>query len=933
MSEGARVFEPIWKLITEELSGEKAREFVARLWETARWNSFDKIQLTAASVAEIMREIGLEEVQVINYPADGITAYGGWVMPMAWDAREARLEVVSPEVQAPLLADYRRCPQSLMMYSAPTPPEGLEAEVVAVNDAMNPASWEGVDCRRKMVLVDGVGIELYELAVKHGAVGLVSDAMKLAGSPHEKAPGHFDHACQWHNYTLPPWKTDKPLFGFSVSPACGRMLRQLSARSPVRLKATVDARLYDGQLPLVTGLLPGETSEEIAITGHLCEPGANDNSSGVALGLEVVRCIGALVEDGRLPKPRRGIRPVFSFEVRGYQAFLANWPHLRRLVAGINLDMVGCDLSEARARSNLIFNWPVLPSYTDALALALMRRLGRDDPLFRFRTEPGGLVDNLFGEPAVGAPMAVVGNWPDAYYHTSLDTLDHISPRAMAESGAVAATFVAFLAGAGLEEAVWLARLGAELGEDELLETARKASAEAGSPDESLRHALERNLARIRSVCRLVPGTRAMPIVGRADEVRRRLCRWSGLFPEEELERYCDQLANRLTGLARSLGREARATRRQFKRIGQKPRGGPEEPPLEEIERARRLAPRRTFKGSLCFEALDAEARAGLKERTGLGVGWGAPYWLQLACFLFNGKRNVLEVWRWLRAETSVPPLRRFNEGVEFLAEHGFLELRPVLSKEDYLRAFAELRLPKGAVVMVHSSLSQFGYVEGGPETVIEALLEAIGPDGTLAMPTLSCSWLGRRPFDPAKTPTRVGAIPETFRRRPGVLRSPHPTHSVAALGPRASEIVSEHVPEEPVFGPRSPYAKLYDLDGWILMLCRLEANTTLHMAEERAGLLLLDFVAPVLEGRRRREVVVRHLPWHVNFQPHYEVMSERGMLRSARLGESEVHLMRVRDAVDVALENIRRDPAMVAAPGCECPFCEAIRRKLSRGG
>jgi len=151
----------------------------------------------------------------------------------------------------------------------------------------------------------------------------------------------------------------------------------------------------------------------------------------------------------------------------------------------------------------------------------------------------------------------------------------------------------------------------------------------------------------------------------------------------------------------------------------------------------------------------------------------------------------------------------------------------------------------------------------------------------------------------------------------------------VAAFGPKAREIVSDHVPEEPVFGPRSAYAKLYDLDAWILMLCRLEANTSMHMAEERAGLLLLDFVAPVLEGRKRREVVVRHLPLHVNFKPHYDVLASRGLLRSAPLGESEIHLMRMRDAVDVAVENIRRDPGMVAAPGCDCLFCQAIRRKL----
>jgi len=154
----------------------------------------------------------------------------------------------------------------------------------------------------------------------------------------------------------------------------------------------------------------------------------------------------------------------------------------------------------------------------------------------------------------------------------------------------------------------------------------------------------------------------------------------------------------------------------------------------------------------------------------------------------------------------------------------------------------------------------------------------------------------------------------------------------VAAFGPKAAEIVSGHVPEEPVFGPRSAYAKLYDLDGWILMLCKLAANTSMHMAEERAGLLLQDFVAYAIEGSKRREIVVHHMPGHVNFDPHYDLLRQRGQLRAAPLGEGTIHLMRVRDAIDAALENVRRDP-LLATGGerCQCDFCKAIRAKLGR--
>ncbi|MFP4057541.1 MAG: DUF4910 domain-containing protein [Candidatus Brocadiia bacterium] len=933
------MYEPIWQAVAKELSGEGACGFAARIWEHARWNSFDGIRRTADELAAILRETGLRDVEVVEYPADGTTAFGGWVMPRAWDVEEATLEIAEPQVAEPVLARYRECPQSLVMYSAPTPPEGVVAELVAVDDAAKAQAWQEADTGGKLALVDGVGLDVGLHAIEHGAVGIVADAMKLAGSPHEKGPGHFDHARQWHNYTLPPWKHDRPAFGFSISPAQGRRLRQLLGQHPrVRLRAVVRSRLYDGTLPLVTGLLPGERPQEVALTGHLCEPGANDNASGCALGCEVVRAIAALGERGELPPLRRGLRPVFSFEVRGYQAFLASDPRIRRLAAGINLDMVGNDLSEARARSNLVFNFPALPAYTDAFAAELMERLRRDDPLFRFRTEAGALVDNLFGEPAVGAPVAVIGNWPDATYHTSLDTIDTLSPGALASMGRVAATYCAFLAVADLPEAAWLAHLVARFAQGEMLDAARRL-VDRDVPRSELDRELERlaakNVARLQPLRRLVARPSIRPTPGAIEANRHLLCSWSHLFPDEELARQMEKLAGRIRAFARRTARQLGGDRRTLRRVRKLPRAPKEAEPEaspEERRRAMALVPRRAFKGSLCFESLALQGLLGeLRERTGLGLGWGAPHWLQLALFRSNGKRTAWEVWRWLRGEASAPGLATFCDTMEFLAEHGFVAFRPRLTGDDLLAAFREVGLSEGMVVMAHASLSDFGYVEGGPCAVVDALLEAIGPGGTLAMPTLSFSWVGHPPYEPATTPSRVGAVTETFRRRAGVARSPHPTHSVAALGPRAEEIVRDHTPDRPVFGPQSAYARLYELDARILMLCKLAANTSMHAGEHRAGLLLTDLLGHVREGRRRREVRVRRAPWHANFEEHYRVLFDRGLVRAAPLGEGTIHLMRARDAVDVAEANCRERPLLATGgESCQCEFCQNIRAHIA---
>jgi aminoglycoside 3-N-acetyltransferase len=166
------------------------------------------------------------------------------------------------------------------------------------------------------------------------------------------------------------------------------------------------------------------------------------------------------------------------------------------------------------------------------------------------------------------------------------------------------------------------------------------------------------------------------------------------------------------------------------------------------------------------------------------------------------------------------------------------------------------LGLAAGMTVLVHTSLSALGWVCGGQETVIRALFDLLGPDGTLVMPAHSgalsdpASWRHppvpdswvlvirqtMPPFDPHWTPTRgMGCVAELFRTLPGVRRSLHPAVSFAASGPRAHVIVDNH-PLENGLGETSPLARLYDLDGYVLLLgVGFENNTSFHLAEYRA--------------------------------------------------------------------------------------------------
>jgi aminoglycoside 3-N-acetyltransferase len=167
-----------------------------------------------------------------------------------------------------------------------------------------------------------------------------------------------------------------------------------------------------------------------------------------------------------------------------------------------------------------------------------------------------------------------------------------------------------------------------------------------------------------------------------------------------------------------------------------------------------------------------------------------------------------------------------------------------------------KLGIVPGMVLLVHSSMSSLGWVCGGAPAVIEALTLALGPEGTLVMPTHSAElsdpkdwrnppvpeswWQTIRDEMPAfekdKTPTRrMGVIAECFRQQQGVLRSNHPQVSFAARGPLAPTIVDGHMLEY-CLGEGSPLARIYDLGGFVLLLGVGHGNnTSLHLAEYRA--------------------------------------------------------------------------------------------------
>ena len=246
---------------------------------------------------------------------------------------------------------------------------------------------------------------------------------------------------------------------------------------------------------------------------------------------------------------------------------------------------------------------------------------------------------------------------------------------------------------------------------------------------------------------------------------------------------------------------------------------------------------------------------------------------------------------------------------------------RPALAAD-----LGNLGVRRGDCVMLHSSLSSLGHVEGGASTVVEALMDAIGPEGTLLTPAFTegawkehlampdCQDCPGREFCPSQWPSHQGAIPNAALMRPGRLRSCHPTHSWVANGARAAEVLRDHQHCPTFCGCGNPFEKLVDLDGCIVTLgVGVNSITLWHYFEDLLEVPYLGHYHPeerhlsyCTAGRR----IQYEFPGVIQ-----EVVKASGIMQSGRVGRADSGLIRAKD--------FRRFIATVMA---DDPYCFIVR-------
>jgi len=244
------------------------------------------------------------------------------------------------------------------------------------------------------------------------------------------------------------------------------------------------------------------------------------------------------------------------------------------------------------------------------------------------------------------------------------------------------------------------------------------------------------------------------------------------------------------------------------------------------------------------------------------------------------------------------------------------------ISKQHLVEQLHRLGVRRGDVLLVHTSFRAVRPVEGGPAGLIAALQQAVADEGTLVMP----SWTGSDEdvFDPTSTAASsdLGVVADTFWRLPGVSRSTHP-FAFAAFGPRAARVTGDPIAMPP-HAAESPVGRVHELDGRILLLgVGHDANTTLHLAEILAGAPYRVAKSITLErdGRPVRIEYGENDHCCQRFALADDWLRARGLQAEGPVGQTHARLVRARDVVAVAREQLAANPLVFLHPpeaGCE---------------
>lgn len=655
----------IKKIVEEELSGDNAKLYVQQISTFHRIQASKMFHEAAEYVRDTLLKIGIKNAEIEQFVSDGSKKYWTYTSPIGWEVKSAELRLVEPEEK--LICKYADIPTCLHTHSKATPPEGVTAELVDVGAGLKAKDYKGKDVKGSFVLATGRAKIVHEEAVyKRGAAGVVTDTLTYEMKNIRESVDLPDaHAYQ----AIWPTKEDldKATFGFSISKRQGNHLRDfLRKEKPVKLKAKVDARLFSSNLDVVVATIPGSSkpNEEVFLIAHLChpKPSANDNASGSGLLLEIVRTIYTSIDSGKIRRPARTLRFIWVPETYGTIALLYNHPELpSKLVAGVNLDMVGQNQELCKSTLTLDRTPDSLPSYLNDFMINLLEESVKKfdsstmfglASTFRYKANiySGGSDHAEFVDSTIRVPCVMLLQWPDLFYHSSMDTIDKVSSDSLKRVGWIATVAALTIADADVDDALYLANQTASRGIARIKETGRNGIEELycvredpklkGKPDElakslakkrfyyqsKMEHTMQREKEAVDSVKRLASNSDL-------DNFLQKFTEDISVTGKKEIARINEVFSYIAKGVGVSVPDRIEETKAEKK--------------------SRKIVPERLFKGSLSMEtvrkALTEKEYEWYEEKRKKDTAFGMKM-VEVLNFM-DGKRNLYEIIRAVSAE------------------------------------------------------------------------------------------------------------------------------------------------------------------------------------------------------------------------------------------------------------------------------------------
>jgi aminopeptidase YwaD len=443
-----------------ELSGETAKRNLEYITRLHRMRGSAEFKEAINFIEGKLKAYKLSDIEVIQIPMDGKTFYGTQKSRLAWEAEFAELWEMNGDGKPVVrIADWQSMPITLAEDS-----ESGEAttELIDIGAGTSEQDYAAKNVNGKIVLTSSSPDAVVPLAIeKFQAVGIVSYTQNQPTAWWKED----ENLIRWgHLRSFSPTNT----FCFMVSLKQARSFQQrLAGGEKITLKAKVKAGQHPGFYSIVTAVIrgsdPSRQSDEIAFTCHLDHqrPGANDNASGSVTILEIARSLQKLIDEGRLERPKRTLRFIWSPEIEGTLALLNQRPEFAtQIKANIHMDMVGGG-PVTKSIFHVAGGPKSLPSFIPGIGEAFGEYLNTETDAFAsgyhstfpFVSQEGGKEPlqavlgqfhmgsdhDVYQEGSFKIPSVYMHDWPDRYIHTNFDMAANIDPTKLKRAGFIGA--------------------------------------------------------------------------------------------------------------------------------------------------------------------------------------------------------------------------------------------------------------------------------------------------------------------------------------------------------------------------------------------------------------------------------------------------------------------------------------------------------------